>query len=170
MTDLQTTIPYARRAGADTSITALGHLLTILAGVDDTGGKLTAIEATIRKGLEPPAHIHRIEDEAFYVVDGMWTFTCGDDRYEVGPGGFVMLPHGLPHTFTVDSDGARALMLCWPGGSLEGAFRELGTPVGEPVLPPPPPGPPSPEQLQQVVAAFARNDIDFLPPPDPSAG
>ena len=75
-----------------------------------------------------------------------------------------MLPHGLPHTFSVDADGARALMICWPGGSLEGAFHELGTPVAEPVLPPPPPGPPTDDQLQHVVAAFARNDIEFLPP------
>lgn len=165
MTDLRVASPYARRAGVDTSVTAMGHLLTFLAGTRDTSGQLTAIEATIRKGLEPPAHIHHVEDEAFYIVDGLWQFTCGDNEYEVGPGGFVLLPHGLPHTFTVDNDGARALMLCWPGGSLEGAFRELGQPLTEPILPPPPPGPPTPEQIQHVVATFASHDIEFLPPP-----
>lgn len=54
-------------------------------------------------------------------------------------------------------------MICWPGGSLEGAFRELGMPVAEPVLPPPPPGPPTDEQIGHVVAAFVRHNIEFLP-------
>lgn len=165
MTDLRMYSSYARTAQTATSVTAMGHLLTFLAGVEDTGGGLTAIEATIRKGLEPPAHVHHVEDEAFYIVDGLWQFRCGDTGYEVGPGGFVLLPRGVAHTFSVDRDGARALMLCWPGGSLEGAFRELGTPVTELTLPPPPPGPPSPEQIQHVVAAFGRHDIEFLPPP-----
>ena len=164
MTDLSAPSSYARQAGADSSVAALGHLLTFLAGAADTGGRLTAIEATVRKGLEPPPHVHRVEDEAFYVVDGLWQFSCGGARYEVGPGGFVLLPHGLPHTFAVDADGARALMLCWPGGDLEGAFRDLGTPVAEPVLPPRPDRPPTPEQLQHVAAVFGRHRIDFLSP------
>ena len=165
MTDLLTSGHYTRRAGADTSHTALGHLFTFLATAEDTDGRLAAIECTIRKGLEPPPHIHRNEDEAFYVVDGLWRFRCGDTESEVGPGGFVLLPRGLPHSFSVDADGARALIMCWPVGGLEAAFAELATPVDEPVLPPLPAGPPTDEQIQQVVATFARHDIEFLPPP-----
>lgn len=84
MTDLRTTTAYARTAGAATSLTAMGHLLTVLAGVDDTGGEITAIKVTVRKGLEPPPHIHHVENEAFYIVDGLWRFTVGADEYEVG--------------------------------------------------------------------------------------
>jgi quercetin dioxygenase-like cupin family protein len=164
MTLMQAIDHYVRRPGPDSSLTAIGHLFTVYAGGEDTGGRLSVIECTIRKGMEPPAHIHHVEDEAFYVLSGLWRFRCGDAQSEVGPGGFVMLPRGVAHTFTVDADGARALMVTTPGGRLEAAFRDLGTPALEQALPPAPDGPPPDDQIARIVAAFARHDIEFLPP------
>jgi hypothetical protein len=44
------------------------------------------------------------------------TFHAGDENDAAGPGAFVALPKGIPHTFTVDSPAARFVMLNAPGG------------------------------------------------------
>jgi uncharacterized RmlC-like cupin family protein len=62
-----------------------------------------------------------------WVIDGEVTFKCGDQILEAGPGAFVFLPRGIPHTFVVEGDiPARMLVLCTPGG-FEGYHIEGGT-------------------------------------------
>ena len=36
---------------------------------------------------DTPLHVHRNEDELFYVLEGEHVFRVGDDEYTVGPGG-----------------------------------------------------------------------------------
>jgi mannose-6-phosphate isomerase-like protein (cupin superfamily) len=47
--------------------------------------------------LDTPLHIHEHEDEYFQILAGEHVFQCGDDEFEVAPGGFVFLPRGVPH-------------------------------------------------------------------------
>lgn len=119
------------------------------------------MEATVRKGLEPPAHTHTEEDEAFYVLSGHFSFRVGNQQIEADPGSFVYMPRGLPHTFTVDADGAKALIICTPAG-LEEAFHAMSEPAGELDLPPMPAGPPP---IARMIAAFGARGVEFLPPP-----
>ena len=44
----------------------------------------------------PPPHIHRNEDETFYVLDGTPTFRLGDERIVAGPGRLRERPEGRP--------------------------------------------------------------------------
>lgn len=157
--------PYLRHAGPHTSAWYVGHFFTFLAGEADTNGQLSVMEATVRKGLEPPAHTHTHEDEAYYVLAGQFTFTVGDQVIDAGPGSFVYMPRGLPHTFTVDADGARALVICTPAG-LEDAFRQMSEPAGELALPPLPAGPPP---IERMVAAFGARGVQFVRPDGPPA-
>jgi mannose-6-phosphate isomerase-like protein (cupin superfamily) len=46
-----------------------------------------------------PLHLHRTEDEAWYVLDGRLRFQYGTRGFEAGPGSGVLLPRGIPHTF-----------------------------------------------------------------------
>jgi hypothetical protein len=72
-----------------------------------------------------PLHVHRNEDELFYVLEGQHVYRVGDDEYAVGPGGLVFAPRGVPHSQrrVVPGEG-RQLVVTTPGG-FEGFFREL---------------------------------------------
>jgi mannose-6-phosphate isomerase-like protein (cupin superfamily) len=44
-------------------------------------------------------HLHREEDEAWYVLEGRLGFRVGDDEVEAGPGEGVLVPSGTPHSY-----------------------------------------------------------------------
>jgi mannose-6-phosphate isomerase-like protein (cupin superfamily) len=46
-----------------------------------------------------PLHLHRSEDEAWYVLEGTLGFQFGDREFDAPAGSGVLLPHGTPHTF-----------------------------------------------------------------------
>ena len=82
----------------------LGDLMTIMASRDQTGNAFTLGEFVSRPGSGPPPHIHHVEDEAFYVLEGELTGFCGDQQWNGSPGSFIWLPRGIAHGFTVASD------------------------------------------------------------------
>lgn len=112
-----------------------GGLYTMKARAADTGGRLGLVEASLYQGFGPPLHVHRREDEAFYVLDGTVRFRQADDEFVVGAGSWVWGPRDVPHTFKVESDTARVLILVTPGG-FERMFEIGGVPVSESPEPP----------------------------------
>ena len=44
------------------------------------------------------------------------SFHVDGTDYKAGPGSFVSLPRGLPHTFTIESPSCRYLVMNTPGG------------------------------------------------------
>src|SRR5687767_7028433 len=73
--------------------------LTVKAGGDQTGGAFDAIELHSPPGEGPPLHLHRRHEEAFYILDGEFTFRKGEELVRLGPGGFLYVPRGTPHTY-----------------------------------------------------------------------
>jgi hypothetical protein len=55
--------------------------MVIKAGAEETKGGFTLIEQVAPAGFAPPLHVHRDEDEAFYVLEGEITVTCGSKRW-----------------------------------------------------------------------------------------
>jgi mannose-6-phosphate isomerase-like protein (cupin superfamily) len=91
-----------------------------------TGGALGLVETVIPAGHSTPLHVHRHEDEVFYILAGTVDFVCGDERFRAQDGAFVFLPRTVPHTFLgVSEEPARVLVMFLPGG-LEEAFAEPG--------------------------------------------
>jgi hypothetical protein len=74
MTTIQATRPYARAPRSGDSWWYAGCLISSLAEATETAGQLSAVEAVIRKGMEPPPHTHTHEDEAFYIIAGTGPF------------------------------------------------------------------------------------------------
>ena len=73
----------------------------------------------------PARHVHTREDEGIYVIDGVLTAEVGGQRFEVGPGAFLWMPRGLPHTFAnLGDDPVRGLGLINPSG-FEQFFTEM---------------------------------------------
>ena len=73
------------------------------------------LEFTTRKGEEPPNHTHPTEDEIFYVLKGELRFHCAGEDFDVSEGGFVYLPKGIEHGYTILSEGdVKLLVITFP--------------------------------------------------------
>jgi mannose-6-phosphate isomerase-like protein (cupin superfamily) len=44
-------------------------------------------------------HVHREDDEAWYVLDGRLGFQVGDEQREVGAGESILVRRGTPHSY-----------------------------------------------------------------------
>ncbi len=93
---------------------------------EQTGGMFSLVEALCPPGYATPLHIHYLEDEAVYVLDGCLTFYSAGRAVAAVPGSHVHLPRGLPHGFRVDGD-APARILCFtvPAGADQGPPPEI---------------------------------------------
>ena len=80
--------------------------ITRKAARTETGGHWAVGEARQDPGFDNPPHTHD-EAEAFYVLDGSYTFyTDADPVEEVGSGTFVLIPPGAVHGFRTDRKAA----------------------------------------------------------------
>ena len=73
----------------------------------------------------PPAHRHHRNDEAFFVLEGKFTFLVGDETVDVGPGAFVYVPAGTVHAFTGHGRPDGRLLEIFAPADFEGYFEEL---------------------------------------------
>ena len=77
----------------------LGEAITVKIGGEQTGGRYAVIEEVSPVDSGPPLHLHRHEDEIFYVVEGEIEFQRGDQRFRAKAGSTAFLPKDVPHTF-----------------------------------------------------------------------
>ena len=152
--------PFLLRAGEGTSVWSLGGRFTMKVTAEDSEHQFALVEALAFQSTEPPLHIHHREDEAWYVLDGKMTFYVGDEALEATGGCFVFAPRGIPHTFTVDVEPTRVLVLASPAG-----FEHLALELGEPATSDEPPehlAVPLPEVLGPVAERYG---IEVVGPP-----
>jgi quercetin dioxygenase-like cupin family protein len=147
---------YALSVEDGTHLWFLGTRMAVKAGGAQTGGAFTFLEWTAPAGFGPPLHRHDREDEAFYLIDGIIEVTCGDKQWTVGPGGFVLLPRGIPHSFVVSAGPVRGLQITTPAG-FERFIDELGTPAQGPGLPPP-----AEQDIPRLIETAARYGQEIL--------
>jgi quercetin dioxygenase-like cupin family protein len=125
--------------GKGDAIWFLNSRMTVKATAATTAGGFGLIESVIPPGFSPPMHIHHLEDESYFVLDGELTVRCGDETYAASAGSFVFLPRDVPHTFVVEGDKpARWLTITTPGGG-EGFFIDAGRPAETDGFPAPAP-------------------------------
>ena len=55
----------------------------------DTGGQMTIVEVTEPPGAEAPLHVHRNEDEAFWILEGDVTLEVGGNTVEAHAGDYA---------------------------------------------------------------------------------
>ena len=80
------------RTIAETEGTAfwfLNSLCVVKATTESTGGAFSMVYQIAAPGHATPYHLHHVEDEAFYVLDGEYTFICDGVKTVVGPGGYM---------------------------------------------------------------------------------
>src|SRR5437764_4964779 len=153
--------PFAAAHDEAEARSFFGCLIWVKATGEQTGGALALIDQVVPPGAGSPWHLHRNEDESFYVVEGEILFIVGDEQQRItaGPGTFVFGPREIPHGFRVaGSSPARMLIEATPAG-----FEHFVLALSEPAPASgfPPAGPPD---MEKVMAAAARANIEILGP------
>lgn len=134
--------------------------ITVKTGGAETGNAFSQIETDDPHGTGPPLHLHRNEDETFYVLEGEVTVQVGDERMDLAAGDFLFGPRDVPHAYVVRSERARMLVTASPAG-VEQFFVGHGVPVtgAEPptdaVMPP----------MDELMRLFAEYGCEILGPP-----
>lgn len=141
----------------------MGHLFTYLVTGAESGGSYFTVLVNMGPDAGPPPHIHHLEDEQFYVLDGELTFQVGDQTYPLSTGDFIHIPRETVHSFRTGPRPARLLATFSPAG-IEGFFREAGERAHDRVSAPP--------VTEALIARFMAAEAngwkahhDTLPPP-----
>jgi mannose-6-phosphate isomerase-like protein (cupin superfamily) len=138
----------------------LNGLCTVKATTASTGGAYSLTHEIMPAGHATPYHMHHIEDEAFWVLDGEFAFICDGKKKVVGPGGYIFLPRMIPHGIRVEGDApGTMLILATPGTGFVGMMQEMGEPATERVLPTP-----KAPDMEKLTRLCAKYQIDILGP------
>jgi quercetin dioxygenase-like cupin family protein len=155
--------PTWSAAGDGERLWFLGTLAVIRIPGEATDGRFALIEFLLPHLASPPVHTHP-QDESYLVLEGKLTIQAGAARFELEAGGSAVVPTGVPHTFRVETDTARVLVLSTPAG-LELFVRDGSVPATEPTLPPAGSPRPSPEEIERIFEAHGQ--INLGPPLGP---
>ena len=160
-TSIPSVAPIALQPGEGEARWFIGALGTIKAAAETTNGQVAVLEFRWPEGGGSPLHVHRHEDEWFYVIEGELTFWVGGKVIVAPAGSFVYGPRDIAHTFVVTSTEARFLMVTEPAPFAD-FVRALSEPANSLTLPPASVEPPSPEHMTAVAAEYG---IEILGPP-----
>jgi quercetin dioxygenase-like cupin family protein len=109
--------PYMNTS-EDQAFRFLGVPTLLRSTSENTNGAFCLIEQwTIPPGFASPYHVHHLEDEAFYVLEGQMAFVFDGTWSKAGPGTYMFGPREIPHGFKVIGLApVRVLILCAPAG------------------------------------------------------
>jgi len=144
---------------------SLGGRFTMKVTDRESLSQFALVEALAFRATEPPLHVHHREDEAWYILSGQMTFYVGDAAMTAEGGAFVFAPRGIPHTFTVDVEPTRVLVLASPAG-----FERFAVELGDDATSDAPPAGlamPGPEVLGPVAERYG---IEVVGPPHRALG
>jgi len=137
--------------GEQRVLQVLGEAITVKISGEQTDGRYAVIEEVSPIGGGPPLHVHRHEDEVFYVLGGDLELQLGDQRVRAKAGSTAYLPRDIPHTFrNVGTTPSKVLMVITPA-RLVGFFDEVHSLTK-----------PTPEQVMELGKKYG---LTFLPPP-----
>jgi quercetin dioxygenase-like cupin family protein len=148
-----------RASGTGRTYWGPGDLYTFLVTGEESGGAYFAMEALVPTGGGPPPHIHRNEDETFYVLEGEMTFQLGDDMVVAGAGDFVNVPRDTVHCFRNDGSKPARIVLTFTPAGIEKFFEETLERAADPTQAPP-------DNIEEVTARYdaaaPRYGLEFL--------
>jgi quercetin dioxygenase-like cupin family protein len=135
----------------------LGTLATIRITGEAVAGRFALIEFLFPRHASPPLHTHP-QDESYIVLDGVLAIRAGEERFELETGAAAVVPMGVAHTFRVDSETARVLVLSTPAG-LERLVRDAAVPATASTLPSSDTPRPSAEELERIFRAHGQVNV-----------
>jgi uncharacterized RmlC-like cupin family protein len=118
------------------------------------------IDTLLPENASPPLHTHP-QSETLVVLEGELTAVLDGTAIATGAGSAFHAPAGVPHTFRVESDVARVLVLSTPAG-IERFARDASVPAERATLPPADAPRPSADEL---LAIEREHGVERLGPP-----
>jgi quercetin dioxygenase-like cupin family protein len=119
----------------------------------DTGSLFSLFENQAPGSARTPIHVHDLDDETFYIIEGKMTVLVNGVRFTLGPGESIFLPRRVPHQLINETaEAARYLLLCTPSG-FEG-FLAAGGSVLPPGTKPKPVSSDDIERMRNAAPAF----------------
>ena len=113
------------RPGEGKIIKVPGHSFTYKTMEEDTVGAYSLLEVFVTGGGSTQ-HIHKAEEEAFYVLDGEVNVKVGEQTIRGAAGTFVLIPRGTVHAiWNAGLTPAKFLVIISPAG-LEQLWAEAG--------------------------------------------
>ena len=141
----------------------LSSLATIQISAQSGADQLSVIEQRAPQGSSPLLHLHRAQDEIFYVLAGEFRLRIGDQEKRLKAGDFVLIPKGTPHTFRVESLEEGHWLTITVGTDYENLVRALARPA-ERLDVPPSSEDPSPENLLNLSLTADQFGIELVGP------
>lgn len=118
---------YLLRSGMGQRHLVAGHLTTLIARPEDTGGLMEASVVSGGAGVAFPLHHHIHAHESLYVLDGQLELHAAGKMYLLSRGDYANLPSGTVHGYRMRNHYTRFLM--WTVG---GDNAKLTAALGEP--------------------------------------
>ncbi|MGE5176726.1 MAG: cupin domain-containing protein [Hyphomicrobiales bacterium] len=112
--------------GRSIVVGSAGVGVTIKASQDETGGVCTVWEGRVPPGqVGAGPHLHRRQDELFYVLEGEISLRIGEETRTAPSGTFAFVPRGTVHGFHNRSDRPAALLVQHTPGGFERFLDEM---------------------------------------------
>lgn len=123
--ETETTVPIVRLPEEGKVVGVLRDQSTFKVLSEQTGGAYAILEQKIPAGHGPPLHVHRWETEIFYVLEGKFEFTVGDQKIIAPAGSLLVGPRNIPHTFRNAGESDAKLLLTVIPGAFANYFLEV---------------------------------------------
>lgn len=149
------------QSGGGEAVWLLDELLVFKIGSVETGHSIGFIEVMTRSGGGPPLHLHHMQVEAFYVVEGELTVKVGTETRKISPGSFVLIPPSVAHSYRVESKEPAKLLSMYTPPTVLDYFREIGEVAPVKTLPPEELLP----DLERYVERGIRYSTEIIGPP-----
>lgn len=112
-------------------------------------------EWTVPAGFFTGLHVHRVQEETFYALEGECKWQVGGRMIDAKPGTYVFIPPGIPHNIGNATDKpARVIMTVSPPGH-EHYFDELAELVARA-------GPPNADAIAELRNRFDTEQLSAL--------
>jgi quercetin dioxygenase-like cupin family protein len=146
-------VPRHAPVGEGRKFNIVGDIATLVLGSADTGGTYEMYDVVSPVGGGSPPHVHRREEESFFILDGEVEFSVAGKKIRCGPGDALFGPRDVPHFFrNVGTKPARLLITVSPA-TLEPFFTEVDRLMCS--------GPANPQKLVEIAARYG---IEILSP------
>ena len=138
----------------------LGDVYTAKVSGDETQGRYSVWEIEVAPNNGPPLHKHSMEDEAYYVLEGDFSFPYGSIKdTKAGRGQFMYLPRGEFHTYKNIGSYPGKLLLIISSPQFETFLQDIGLPIEDkssfrpPLI--------TPAVIENVVKTAARYGLEI---------
>jgi quercetin dioxygenase-like cupin family protein len=124
---------------------------------NDNGGAVAVLEVHTKADDGVHLHVHHIENEWFYALEGEYDIQVGNEIFYLKPGASVYAPKLIPHTWhDVADKGSRMLVVAQPAGHIEAFSVDLFKLIAS-----------GTRDETAMKALFHRHDMEMVGPPLP---